>query len=44
MFSACFVIIGSAYMYNNLLYCTRFDSVVCIDVWRSSQTHLDYVF
>ena len=44
MFSACFVIIGSAYMCNNLLYllyCTRFDSFVCIDVWCSSQTHLD---
>ena len=43
MFSACFVFIGSAYMCNNLLYCMRFDSVVCIDVWCSSQTDLDYV-
>ena len=40
---ACFVIVGSAYTYNNLLYCMRFDSLVCTDVWWSSQTHLDYV-
>ena len=40
---ACVVIVGSAYMYNNLLYCTRFDSFICIDVWCSSQTHLDCV-
>ena len=38
---ACFVITGSAYMYNNLLYCTRFDSFVCTDVWCSSQTRFN---
>ena len=35
---ACFVIVCSEYMYNNLLYCTRFDSIVCSEVWCSSQT------
>ena len=30
---ACFVIVGSAYSYYNLLYCTRFDSFICTDVW-----------
>ena len=31
---ACFVIADSAYTYtyNNLLYCTRFDSFICTDV------------
>ena len=39
----CFVIVGSAYMSNILLYCTRFDSFVCTDVWCNLQTHLDCV-